>query len=140
MLRLISEGSKIWKRIRLASSKDANSIVEHPSLEDFALSKLGITKQDLLKLEEEKKDKREYIRKVIAESDPSFGRFMTQVYQHYQRLRASGNREASRSLLRTASKDLDIKALRQKVTKNPLSEEDLFDLCVLLYKISRAKA
>ena len=104
-------------------------------MEDFALSVLEITKQDLNRLEEEKRDKKEYIRKVIASSDPSFGRFMTQVYDYHQRLRNGGG-GTSKSLLRMASRAELLETFRQKVNKDNFSNEELFELCLILYKMS----
>jgi hypothetical protein len=105
-------------------------------LEDFALSVLGITEQDLFRVEEEKRNKKEYIRKVIASSDPSFGRFMTQVYDYHQRLRESGGGGASKSLLRMTSRAELLETFRQKVSKDNFSQEELCELCFILYKMS----
>lgn len=133
--------SQMWRQLNVAlDTKLTKSISEHPSLEDFALSVLGINKTDLDRIEEEKRDRKEYIRKIIASSDPSFGRFMTQVYTYYQRLRAIGRRDGIKTKLRAGTRDELLKLLRQKVNATPFTEEALLEMGVLLYKISRTNA
>ena len=133
--------SQMWRQLNVVTdTKLTRAISSSPSLEDFALSTLGITKQDLERIEEEKRDRKEYIRKVIESSDPSFGRFMTQVYEFYQRLRSNGGRDGSKTILRAGTKGEVLKLLRQQVGKQNMSDEDVFELCLLLYKFTRAKS
>jgi len=117
-------------------------IAEQPSLEAFALSVLGLTEKDLNSIKVEKEDKREYIRLMIETSDPSFGRFMTQAYQFYQGLRTSG-RGDRKKLLKLVDADAILKTLQKKAAALKV-DSDLDDaaveLCVLLYRLTRAKA
>lgn len=78
---------------------------------------------------------------MIEASDPSFGRFMTQAYQYYQRLR-NGGKGDRKKLLKLEGVDAILKQLRTKANTIK-AEDDLNDaaleLCVLLYRLTRAK-
>ena len=114
-------------------------------MEAYALSILGIDEKDLKTLKVAREDKREFIRLMIDSSDPSFGRFMTQVYQYYQRLRTkkSSGKGGNKELLRETDADAIVKILREKAAKLTVGEglsDASAELCVLLYRLSRAKA
>ena len=117
-------------------------IGEAPSLEAYSLSVLGINEQDLKNIKAEKADKREYIRLMIETSDPSFGRFMTENYQYYQRLR-SGGKGDPKKLLKLEDVDAILKQL-QDTLNTAKSKQDLkgaaLELGVLAYRLTRAKA
>ncbi len=90
---------------------------------------LGINEYDLLKLEEEKLDTREYIRKRIEKSSPSFGKFMTQTFAYYDKTkRQKGNR-----MRFDTSKVPTIDDLKT------LTEEEILSTVVQLYLLSRER-
>lgn len=114
-------------------TKLINEISASSSLEDFALSTLGLSREDLLLLNLQKKDKREYIRRVIADSQPSFGKFMTQVYKYYQGLQEIKGKTTPK----TDTKKVLLKEMRTLIN-TPLQEpNDLLHLVYLTYKYSR---
>lgn len=113
-------------------------------MEAYALSVLGINEKDLELLKVAREDKREFIRLMIGTSDPSFGRFMTQAYQYYQRLRSSksSGKGGSKQLLKLDGKEAILKKLSEKVQTLHTSEGlsvACAELCVLLYQLSRTK-
>lgn len=117
-------------------------ISEAPTLEAYSLSVLGINEQDLKNIKAEKADKREYIRSMIEASDPSFGRFMTEAYQFYQRLRTGGKGDPKK-LLKLEDADAILKQLQDSLD-TAKSKQDLrgvaLELSVLAYRLTRAKA
>jgi hypothetical protein len=125
----------------VASDKDLiKRIAEHPTLEGFALEVLGIDSEDLQHIQARKRDKRDYIRQIIASSTPSFGRFMTQAYDYVQRLRSAPGGSNTR-LLATYNHAEILKLFRSKVhAYKGLSEEETLELCFLLYRLERTKA
>jgi len=97
---------------------------------EAAMGILGLKEEDLLKLEEEKiLGIREYIRKKIASSSPSFGRFLSQAYLKYDELKKQGGPKVPLLI------DLAKKA------KNPetLTEEEIFSLVIELFQLVREK-
>jgi hypothetical protein len=113
---------RLWRKQEEIFSKG------QPTLESAHLSILGLDPERYYPLKSES-NKREYIRKVISQSAPSFGRFMTEVYQHRDEVKTKLNSESSKHLLTH---------IRGIGKKEKLSKEDVLDLCVYAYEYSRA--
>lgn len=97
-------------------------------LESASLLLLGLSPESYYPLKNEA-NKKEYIRKVIAQSSPSFGRFMTEVYAH--REGAKDNKDSEKSAR-------SLTQIRDIVKKDVWSKKDVLDLCVCAYNYSRA--
>lgn len=102
-------------------------------MEDSALKILGITRTELSDVELRRRDKREYIRRVIADSQPSFGHFMTRVFRFYQGLQESRNTKAKQD----TSASL-LKEMRALTNTSLQGEDDTLKLALLAYKYSRS--
>lgn len=101
-----------------------------PTSELVYLSLLGLDPERYLPLKNEE-SKKEFIRKVIAQSSPSFGRFMTEVYDYRT------NKGITDKPHPTNSRHL-LDKLQQIVRKDWLMKEDLLELCQCAYEFSRA--
>lgn len=106
------------------------------SPEALALQTLELTEKDLKIIEEEKLGTREYIRKKIEDSSPSFGRFLSQAYLYYDTKKSKvKNPDAW-------SKVEDVKSrLHQAGITNPetLTEEEVFSVVTDLHLLHKYK-
>ena len=85
------------------------------------------------------KDRKEFIRSIIESSNPSFGRFMTEVFSHYQGLRESGKQ----STIKVTDRSAILKLLRKSANElnaEELDQSRILELCTLAYRLSRASA
>lgn len=114
--------------VRLWRKEEEIFSTDQPDLETAHLAILGLTPERYYPLKNED-NKKEYIRKVISQSSPSFGRFMTEVYQYREGAEARKNSSVPRNLLAR---------MRELVKKEKLSKEEVFQLCECAYEYTRA--
>jgi hypothetical protein len=87
-----------------------------------------------LLIEEVRRDKKKFIQKMISSSQPSFGRFMSQAYVHYEGTKNSKyTPEKSRTVVKRLTKKLT------DLRPETLREADIMSLVIDLYLLSRAK-
>lgn len=127
---LASKGRSLSRRFSvLLDTERAKALYADVPLKEAAMRILGINEYDLLKLEEEKLDTREYIRKRIEKSSPSFGKFMTQVFTYYDRTK----RQKGNKMRFDESKVPTVENLKT------LTEEEILSTVVQLYLLSRER-
>lgn len=115
---------RLWRKQEELFSKGT------PTSEAVYLSLLGLDPEKYYPIKTED-NKREFIRKVIAQSSPSFGRFMTEVYE-FQNNGIKNKPHSGESSKRLLGK------LREIVSKDRLSKENLLEICQCAYEYSRA--
>ncbi len=106
----------------------------NPTLEEVCLLVLNLN-VERYKAMQNVEAKREFIRDLIASSSPSFGRFMTQVYDRYDRGLKNGVKKGSSS--QEESKHI-LRKIKELVKKDSLSSEEVLEICLDAYKYSRA--
>jgi len=85
MANLLNAGVEKLKFLnRILDPERIAQISQTHTRREEALLALGLEEKDLIVIEEEKAGKREFIRRAIARSNPSFGRFLTEAYVHYE--------------------------------------------------------
>lgn len=115
--------------------RNSKTLTSSITSEDVCLNHLKLSRRRYEELNEERVDKREYIRKVIETSLPSFGRFMSEVYLIYDSKRDKTHRN-----VQTKDYKQLLEAARNITKSDTPSGDQLLQLAVLAYKLSRMKA
>ncbi len=132
---LYSEGAKYIGILQRFFSPERWALISQTqSQREEALKVLGITETDLTRIEEEKTlGRREVIRRAIAHSSPSFGRFLTQAYTYYEDHKKSTAVDAD-------NKAIILEKMKQKMSTwkpETLTADDLASINVDLYLLSK---
>lgn len=103
-------------------------------MEDVCLSVLNLNGERYRAMQNGEA-KREFIRKLISSSSPSFGRFMTEIYQLYDQGLQIGVKKSVTS--QDESRHI-LKQIRELVKKDSMNKDEILKLCLQAYKYSRA--
>jgi hypothetical protein len=116
---------------RLFSDKRILTLLEHPQLEGFALEVLSLQSKDYDMLIQLKQDKKEFLRKIVASSSPSFGRFMSQAFLLYEQAKMEGKYQ--KRMVRS-----EIESRIEKILSGDIKNISTYELTFLAYQIEKA--
>lgn len=120
--------AKLWRTSREINFANITS-------EDVCLNHLGISRKRFAELNEEKKDKREYIRRLIETSLPSLGRFMSEVYLKYDQ-----RREDFKSKKSGKTYDALLQQMRAITERDTITHAQLLELVIAAYRLDCVKS